>query len=136
MAPILSQGDLATVTPDTTNPDITSPKFASEFRPARQADLFPHSDYGRLSRARDGPVPNQNAGGEDWLCARRFGGIWRRPRERVRGWSTFRRHEHPGPRLARSCKQADYTTAITKIKAIGPQALFYGGDLQAGVKAG
>jgi ABC-type branched-subunit amino acid transport system substrate-binding protein len=33
MAPILSQGDLATVTPDTTSPDITSPQFAGEFRP-------------------------------------------------------------------------------------------------------
>jgi len=31
-------------------------------------------------------------------------------------------------------KQSDYTTALTKIKAIGPKALFYGGDLQAGVK--
>jgi branched-chain amino acid transport system substrate-binding protein len=31
-------------------------------------------------------------------------------------------------------KQPDYTTALTKIKAMGPQALFYGGDLQAGVK--
>ena len=37
MAPILSRGDLATVTPDTTNPDITSPKFADEFRPAGKA---------------------------------------------------------------------------------------------------
>jgi len=40
MAPILSQGDLATVTPDTTNPDITSPKFASEFRPAGKPIYF------------------------------------------------------------------------------------------------
>ena len=40
MAPILSQGDLATVTPDTTSPDITSPKFANEFRPAGKAIYF------------------------------------------------------------------------------------------------
>jgi branched-chain amino acid transport system substrate-binding protein len=31
-------------------------------------------------------------------------------------------------------KQVDYTTALTKIKALGPQALFYRGDLQAGAK--
>ena len=31
-------------------------------------------------------------------------------------------------------KQADYAATLTKIKAMGPQALFYGGDLQAGVK--
>ena len=30
MAPILSQGDLATITPSSTNPDITDPKFAAQ----------------------------------------------------------------------------------------------------------
>jgi branched-chain amino acid transport system substrate-binding protein len=34
------QGDLATVTPDTTNPDITSQKFATEFRPAGKPIYF------------------------------------------------------------------------------------------------
>ena len=29
MSPILSQGDLATITPSSTNPDITNPKFAA-----------------------------------------------------------------------------------------------------------
>jgi branched-chain amino acid transport system substrate-binding protein len=40
MAPILNQGDQATVTPDTTSPDITSPKFAKEFRPAGKPIYF------------------------------------------------------------------------------------------------
>ena len=31
-------------------------------------------------------------------------------------------------------KQSDYTAALTKIKALNARALFYGGDLQAGVK--
>ena len=30
MSPILSQGDLATITPSSTNPDITDPKFAGQ----------------------------------------------------------------------------------------------------------
>ena len=34
MTPILSQGGLATITPSSTNPDITSPKFAEQYRPA------------------------------------------------------------------------------------------------------
>ena len=33
MAPILSQGNLATITPASTNPDITDPKFAGQYRP-------------------------------------------------------------------------------------------------------
>src|SRR6201993_2157423 len=40
MAPILSQGDLATITPSSTNPDITNPKFADQFRPAGKAIYF------------------------------------------------------------------------------------------------
>ena len=34
MSPILSAGNLATITPSSTNPDITSPKFAAQFRPS------------------------------------------------------------------------------------------------------
>src|ERR1700722_604760 len=34
MTPILSQGGLATITPSSTNPDITNPKFAEQYRPA------------------------------------------------------------------------------------------------------
>ncbi len=37
MSPILSQGDLAIITPSSTNPDITDPKFASQYRPAGKA---------------------------------------------------------------------------------------------------
>src|ERR1700732_2122556 len=40
MAPILSQGNLATITPSSTNPDITDPKFAAQYRPAGKAIYF------------------------------------------------------------------------------------------------
>ena len=40
MAPILSWGDLATITPSSTNPDITDPKFAAQYRPAGKAIYF------------------------------------------------------------------------------------------------
>src|SRR5260221_1590072 len=40
MSPILSQGNLATVTPASTNPDITDPKFAGQYRPAGKAIYF------------------------------------------------------------------------------------------------
>jgi branched-chain amino acid transport system substrate-binding protein len=40
MARLLSQGDLATVTPSSTNPDLTDPKFASQYRPAGKAIYF------------------------------------------------------------------------------------------------
>ena len=40
MAPILSQGDLAIITPSATNPDLTDPKFAAQYRPAGKAVFF------------------------------------------------------------------------------------------------
>jgi branched-chain amino acid transport system substrate-binding protein len=40
MAPLLSQGNLATVTPSSTSPDLTAPKFAEQYRPAGKAIYF------------------------------------------------------------------------------------------------
>jgi branched-chain amino acid transport system substrate-binding protein len=133
MAPILSQGDLATVTPDTTNPDITSPKFASEFRPAGKPIYFrtlTTDDYRGPGMARflakalgagTGYVLDDSGGygvglADAFVVGARSAGM------------TVMGRDSLDP------KQSDYTTALTKIKAMGPKALFYGGDLQAGVK--
>ena len=40
MSPILSQGDLAIITPASTNPDITDPRYAAQYRPAGKAIYF------------------------------------------------------------------------------------------------
>ncbi len=40
MAPLLSQGNLATITPSSTNPDLTDPKFAAQYRPAGKTIYF------------------------------------------------------------------------------------------------
>jgi branched-chain amino acid transport system substrate-binding protein len=40
MAPLLSQGNLATVTPSSTSPDLTNPKFVEQYRPAGKAIYF------------------------------------------------------------------------------------------------
>ena len=64
MAPILSQGGLATITPASTNPDITNPKFAEQYRPGRQADLLPHGDDRRLSGPEHGELLRRGAEGE------------------------------------------------------------------------
>src|SRR5579864_4742995 len=40
MSPILSQADMATITASSTNPDITDPKMAGQFRPKGKAVYF------------------------------------------------------------------------------------------------
>ena len=39
MAPLLSQGNLATVTPSSTNPDLINPKYAGQFRHTATVNL-------------------------------------------------------------------------------------------------
>jgi branched-chain amino acid transport system substrate-binding protein len=42
ISPILSEADMATITPSSTNPDITDPKFQSQYRPrARRSTSAP-----------------------------------------------------------------------------------------------
>ena len=69
MTPILSQGDLATITPSSTNPDITNPKFAEQYPSGRQADLFPHRHHRRLSGSEHGELHGRQAAREVGLCA-------------------------------------------------------------------
>src|SRR5260370_17747331 len=40
MTPILSEANLATITPSSTNPDITDPKFAAQYKPKGKAIYF------------------------------------------------------------------------------------------------
>src|SRR5205823_8935081 len=40
MSPILSTANLPIITPSSTNPDITDPKFASQYRPKGKAIYF------------------------------------------------------------------------------------------------
>ena len=40
MTPLLSQANLATITPSSTNPDLTDPKFAAQYRPAGKPIYF------------------------------------------------------------------------------------------------
>src|SRR5262249_59645391 len=40
ISPILSEADMATITPSSTNPDINDPKFQSQYRPKGKAVYF------------------------------------------------------------------------------------------------
>jgi branched-chain amino acid transport system substrate-binding protein len=133
MAPILSQGGLATVTPDTTNADITSPKFASEFRPAGKPIYFrtlTTDDYRGPGMVR---FLTKTLGAKTCYVLDDSGAYGVGLADAFVAGAQSVSMKIMG-RDSLDPKQADYTTALTKIKAMGPQTLFYGGDLQAGVK--
>src|SRR5258707_868677 len=131
MSPILSQGNLATVTPASTNPDITDPKFAGQYRPGGKAiyfrtvttDAFQGPNmanyFARTLKAK--PTYVLDDGGAYGVG---IADAFQRQAE-ARGIKVMGRDQlNP--------KEADFTTILTKIKAANPDALYYGGVAQAG----
>jgi branched-chain amino acid transport system substrate-binding protein len=133
MSPILSQGDLATITPSSTNPDITDPKFAGQYRPKGKAiyfrtvttDAFQGPNmanyYADTLKVKSVYVLD-DSGAYGVGIADTF-----QAQAKKRGLNVLGR-DQLNPR------EADYTTTFTKIKSLNPDAIYYGGVSQAGVK--
>ena len=133
MSPILSEGNLPTITPASTNPDITDPKFAAQYRPKGKAIYFRTV----TTDAYQGPNMTNymfkvlgvktvyildDSGAYGVGLADAF-----EKRAKEIGMQVIGR-DRLDP------KAADYSAILTKIKAANPQALYYGGVSQAGVK--
>lgn len=133
ISPILSEADMATVTPSSTNPDITDPKFKDQYRPKGKAVYFrnvttdafqgPNMANYLFHKANVRSVYVLDDGGA-------FGvGI---------ADSFQRRAKEVGMKvLGRdqlNPKEPDYKTILTKIKGLKPDAIYFGGCAQAGVK--
>jgi branched-chain amino acid transport system substrate-binding protein len=133
MAPILSQGDLATITPSSTNPDITNPKFAGQYMPKGKAIYFrtvttdafqgPNmANYFADTLKVKSVYVLDDSGAYGVGLADAF-----QAQAKKRGINVLGRDQlNP--------KEADYTTTLTKMKSLDPDALYYGGVGQAGVK--
>jgi branched-chain amino acid transport system substrate-binding protein len=133
MSPILSQGDLATITPSSTNPDITDPKFAGQYRPRGKAIYF------RTVTTDAFQGPNMANYYADTLKVKSVyvlddsGAYGVGIADAFQGQAEKRGIKVLG-RDQLNPKEADYATTLTKIKSLNPDALYYGGVAQAGVK--
>ena len=133
MAPILSEGDLAIVTPSSTNPDITDPKFAGQYRPKGKAIYF------RTVTTDAFQGPNMANFYADNLKVKSVYVLDDSGAYGVGIADAFQRQaEKRGIKILGrdqlNPKEADYTTILTKIKSLNPDGLYYGGVAQAGVK--
>jgi branched-chain amino acid transport system substrate-binding protein len=133
MAPILSEANLATITPSSTNPDITDPKMAAQFKPKGKAIYF------RTVTTDAYQGPNMANWMKDKLKIKTVYVLDDSGAYGVGIADSFQKQaEKIGIKvLGRdqlNPKEADYTTVLTKIKALKPDALYYGGVGQAGVK--
>jgi branched-chain amino acid transport system substrate-binding protein len=133
MSPIFSQGGLATITPTSTNPDITDAKFASLYRPAGKAVYFRTV----TTDAYQGPnLANYFA---DTLKVKTMYGLDDSGAYGIGIATAFEKQaEKKGIKVLGhdrlDPKGSDYTAVLTKIKGLNPELLYYGGDAQAGVK--
>jgi branched-chain amino acid transport system substrate-binding protein len=133
MSPILSQGDLATITPSSTNPDITNPKFAGQYRPGGKAVYF------RTVTTDAYQGPNMANYFLDTLKVKSIyvlddsGAYGVGISNAFQGQAEKRGIKILG-RDQLNPKEADYTTILTKIKPLNPDGIYYGGVAQAGVK--
>lgn len=133
MSPIASAANLMLITPSSTNPDITDPSFASQYRPSGKAVYFRTV----TTDAYQGPfmanfaaevlgissvyiLDDTGAYGEG--IANSF------EQRAIEKGITVLGHDKLDP------KESDYTTVLTKINALSPGALYYGGVQQAGEK--
>ncbi len=133
MSPILSEGSFAVITPSSTNPDITDPRFAAQYRPAGKPVYFRTV----TTDAYQGPTMANfmaeklrvksvyvldDSGAYGVGLADAF------QREADKKGAKVLGRDRLDP------KASDYTTVMTKIKSLNPDALYYGGVMQAGVK--
>src|ERR1700722_10107947 len=133
MAPILSQGNLAIVTPSSTNPDITDPKFAGQYRPAGKAIYF------RTVTTDAFQGPNMANYFIDTLKVK---SVYVLDDSGAYGVGIADSFQHQAEKrgikiLGRDPlhpQEADHTTILPKIKPLNPDGLYYGGVAQAGVK--
>ena len=133
MAPILSQGNLAIITPSSTNPDLTDPKFAAQYRPGGKAIYFrtvatdafqgPNmANYMSKTLKVKTIYVLDDSGAYGVGLADAFQAQIEKNGVKVLG------RDRIDP------KASDYASVLTKIKAANPDALYYGGVSQAGVK--
>jgi branched-chain amino acid transport system substrate-binding protein len=133
MSPILSAASLPIVTPTSTNPDITDPKFAHVFRPMGPAIYFrtvttdayqgPNMANFYMKTLKVPSVYVMDDGGAYGVgIADAFQAQATKIGIKVLGRDRL------------DAKAADYTPILTKVKAMGAASLYYGGDALAGIK--
>jgi branched-chain amino acid transport system substrate-binding protein len=133
ISPILSEADMATITPSSTNPDITDPKYQSQYRPKGKAVYF------RTVTTDAYQGPNM----ANYLFhAQKIKSVYVLDDGGAFGVGIADSFQKRAGELGVKIlgrdrldpKEADYKTILTKIKGMSPDALYYGGVMQAAAK--
>ncbi len=133
MAPILSEGDLAIITPSSTNPDITDPKFAAQFDPSGKPIYFRTVTTDAFQGPNMANFMAEKLGVKSVYVLDDSGAYGVGMADAFQKQAAAKGIKVLG-RDRLDPKAADYSAVMTKIKALNPDAIYYGGVGQAGVK--
>src|SRR5262245_35122419 len=133
ISPILSEADMATITPSSTNPDITNPAMKAQYRPKGKAVYF------RTCTTDAFQGPNMANHAFHNLKVKKVYVLDDSGAFGVGIADSFqKRAQELGIQILGrdrlDPKEADYKTILTKIKGMSPDAIYYGGVQQAAVK--
>jgi branched-chain amino acid transport system substrate-binding protein len=133
ISPILSEADMATITPSSTNPDITDTKFKAQYRPKGKAVYFrtvttdayqgPNMANYLVQQLKVKSVYVLDDGGAFGVG---IADAFERRAKEIGAKVVGRDRLDP--------KEPDYKTILTKIKGLNPDAIYYGGVMQAAAK--
>jgi branched-chain amino acid transport system substrate-binding protein len=133
MIPVLNEGGVPMITPAASNPDLTAPRFADEYRASGRLTFFrtiTTDAYQAPGLARffaeklhvKSVYILDDTGAYGVGLADKFSAEAKRLNMKILG------RDKVDP------KAEDYSAVMTKIKALNPDALYYGGVFEAGVK--
>ena len=101
MTPILSEGNLAIITPSATNPDLTNPQFAAQYMPGGKPVFFRTRHDGRLPGSEHGELLCRDPGPQGRLYPGRQRRLRRGSCRRLREALRRQGAEGSGPRPPR-----------------------------------
>jgi len=133
ISPVLSEADMANITPASTNPDITDPKFMNQYRPRGKAVYFRTV----TTDAFQGPYMANYA-----LQTLKMQSVYVLDDGSAFGVGIADTFEKRAKELGIKVlgreriepKEPDYRTILTKIRGLNPDAVYYGGIMQAATK--
>lgn len=133
MSPIASAANLMLITPSSTNPDITDPQFASQYRPNGSAIYFRTVTTDAFQGPFMANFAAENLGLHNIYVLDDTGAYGEgiansfEQQAMAKGINILG-HDKLDP------KESDYTSVLTKIAAMNPDGVYYGGVQQAGEK--
>ena len=133
MTPILSEGNVAMITPSATNPDLTNPQFAAQYMPSGKPTVFRTVTTDAFQGPNMANFYAETLGLKDVYILDDSGAYGVGLADAFQKQAAAKGMKVLG-RDRLDPTASDYSAVLTKIKSLNASSLYYGGVANAGVK--